>query len=221
MDGHAQGCQSEEDHMPRKVHLLALCLLCLTCFLTLSVLLASQGALGSTNLLENPGFESGTADWYPSSGITFTTSTLHVHSGQWAASLSKTVTSGQIWIRQDVSVVPSATYTVTVWVYENDPNFDKSCLRIAWPGSTWVGSVEACLDGDYGFYRPITLASVIAPTDAATARIWAVAYIGEAVPSIPVYFDDLSLMSSVPPTPTPMGTPFYVPMVVKNYPGGQ
>jgi hypothetical protein len=221
MDGHAQGHQSEEDHMPRKVHLLALCLLCLTGFLTLSVLLASQGALGSTNPLQNPGFESGTADWYPSPDITFITSTLHVHSGQWAASLNKTVTSGQIWIWQDVSVVPSATYTVTGWVYEDDPNFDKSCLRIAWPGSTWVGSVEACLDGDYGSYRPITLASVIAPPDAATARIWAVAYIGEAVPSIPVYFDDLSLTSSVPPTPTPMGTPFYVPMVVKNYPGGQ
>ena len=227
MDGHAQGHQSEEGHMPRKFHLLALCLLCLTGFLTLSVLLASQGALGSTNLLENPGFESGTADWYPSSDITFTTSTLHVHSGQWAAALNKGGTTWQIWIWQDVSVVPSAAYTVTGWVYENDPNFDKACLRITWRGSTWLDSVEDCLDGDYDFYRPITLASVIAPPDAVTARIKAVAYIGAADPSIPVYFDDLSLTSSVPPTPTPTtapaptGTPFYVPMVVKNYPGGQ
>jgi hypothetical protein len=221
MDGHAQGHQSEEGHMPRKSHLLALCLLCLTGFLTLSVLLASQGALGSTNLLQNPGFESGTADWYPLTGITFTTSTLHVHSGQWAAELNKSGTMGEIWIWQNVSVVPSAAYTVTGWVYEDDPKFDKSCLRITWPGSTSSDSVEACLGGDYGDYRPITLASVIAPTDAVTARIWVVADIGEPNPSIPVYFDDLSLTSSVLPTPTPVGTPFYVPMVVKNYPGGQ
>ncbi|NIN64416.1 MAG: hypothetical protein GTO63_06885 [Anaerolineae bacterium] len=218
MDRHAQGRQSEEDHTPRTFHPLALCLLCLTGFLTLCVILASQNAIGSTNLLKNPGFESGTADWYPSSGTTFTTSTLHVHSGQWAASLNKGGTTGEIWTWQDVSVVPSAAYTVTGWVYEDDPNFDNACLRITWRGSTWLYSVEECLEGDYDFYRPITLASVIAPPDAVTARIMAVADIGAVDPSIPAYFDDLDLTSSVPPTPPPMGTPFYVPIVVKSYP---
>ena len=216
MDRHEQDRQSEDGHAAGKPHLLALCLLSLTALLALSVLLASYSALGSTNLLSNPGFENGTSNWQPSFDITFTTSTQHVHSGEFAASLYKSGTIGEIWIRQDVSVVPSAAYTLTGWVYNDDAKYDQVCLRIRWRASDWLGAVQDCLEGDYDFYRAITLPSVIAPPDAVTARIMAVADISTASPQEPVYFDDLSFTSNIPPTPTPMA--FYVPLVVKSYP---
>lgn len=216
MDRHEQDQQSEGGHGAGKPHLLALCLLSLTALLALSVLLASYSALGSTNLLSNPGFENGTSHWYPSYGITFTTSTLHVHSGQWAASLIKTDTGGEIRIFQDVSVVAGAAYTLTGWIYDDDAKYDQVCLRIRWRASDWLGAVQDCLEGEYDFYRPITLSSVIAPPDAVTARIMAVADISTVSPQEPVYFDDLSFTSNIPPTPTPMA--FYLPLVVKSYP---
>lgn len=220
MNGHERDQQSEDDHETRKRRLLALCLLIPLALLTLSVLLASQSALGSTNLLSNGGFESGTSNWQPSYeyGITFTTSISPVHSGQWAASLISTDPSGEIWIRQDVSVVPSATYTLTGWVYMDDANFAQACLRIRWRGTEWLDSVQTCLYGQNDFYRPITLGSVIPPSDTVTARIMAVAEIGPTGPQEPVYFDDLSFTSDIPPTPTPIA--FYVPLVVKNYASG-
>jgi hypothetical protein len=220
MNGHERDQQSEDDHKTRRPRLLALCLLIPLALLTLSVLLASQSALGSTNLLSNGGFESGTSDWQPSHtlGITFTTSTVHVHSGQWAASLIRIDTGGEIWIRQDISVVPSATYTLTGWVYMDDANFAQACLRISWRATEELDSVQTCLYGQNDFYRPITLGPVIPPSDTVTARIMAVGDINEASPSNPVYFDDLSFTSNIPPTPTPMA--FYVPLVVKNYASG-
>lgn len=218
MNGHERDQQSEDDHKTRRPRLLALCLLIPLTLLTLSVLLASQSALGSTNLLSNGGFESGTSDWQPSYGISFTTSISPVRSGQWAASLIMTHTTGEISIRQDVSVVPSATYTLTGWVYMDDSYFTNACLRISWRDTEELDSVQTCLDGQNDFYRPITLGSVIPPSDTVTARIMAVAEIGTTGPQEPVYFDDLSFTSDIPPTPTPIA--FYVPLVVRNYPSG-
>jgi hypothetical protein len=117
-----------------------------------------------------------------------------------------------------VSVVPSATYTLTGWVYMDDANFAQACLRIRWRDTEGLDSVQTCLDGQNDYYRPITLGSVIPPSDTVTARIMAVGDISEPNPPSPVYFDDLSFTSNIPPTPTPMA--FYVPLVVKNYPSG-
>lgn len=220
MDGHAQGHQSEEGRTPRRIPLLALCLLCLTTLLVLSVLLSTHRALAAANLIANPGFEDGIGNWQPLLGITFTTSTQHVRSGDWAAALSKSGTTGLIWIFQDVSVVAGATYTLTGWVYQNDPKFDQACLRIRWRGSDWLNTQQWCVASPADYFRPITSEAVIAPVGAITARVMAVADISEANPSIPVYFDDLCFTSSLDPPPTPMGTPFYVPMVVKNYATG-
>jgi len=213
MDGHEQDRQSEDGHAAGKPHLLSLCLLSLTALLALSVLLASYSALGSTNLLSNAGFENGTSNWQPSFDITFTTSTQHVHSGEFAASLNKSGPIGEIYIFQDVDVVAGAAITLTGWVYKNELMFDRACLRIAWPGSQ-SPDVESCLEANDDLYRAITVTSATAPTD--TARIMAVANISTRDPQEPVYFDDLSVTSNIPPTPTPMA--FYVPLVVKSYP---
>jgi len=218
MDRHEQEQQSEDGHGAGKPHLLALCLLSLLALLTLSVLLASQSALGSTNLLTNPGFENGTSDWQPSYVITFTTSTLHVHSGEWAASLNSSgPAGGEIYISQDVDVVPGAAITLTGWVYKDERMFDRACLRIDWRNLQWP-AVQDCLETNDDLYRLITVTAATAPTD--TARIMALAIISEPTPPNPVYFDDLSLTSSVEATPTPTlpGTPFYLPLAVKNYP---
>lgn len=216
MDRHEQDRQSEDGHGAGKPHLLALCLLSLLALLTLSLVLAASTALESANLLTNGGFEDGTEGWTASSVATFVTVTDPVSSGNWAASLYKSGTIGEIWIRQDVSVLPSAAYTLTGWIYDDDAKYDQVCLRIRWRASDWLGAVQDCLEGDYDFYRAITLPSVIAPPDAVTARIMAVADISTASPQEPVYFDDLSFTSNIPPTPTPMA--FYVPLVVKSYP---
>jgi len=219
MNGHERDQQSEDDHNTRRPRLLALCLLIPLALLTLSVLLASQSALGSTNLLSNGGFESGTRGWqsFPPAA-TFITVTEPVTSGTWAASLNKGGTIGEICIFQDVEVQAEATYTLTGWVYMDDANFAQACLRISWRGTEELDSVQTCLYGRNDFYRPITLESVIPPSDTVTARIMAVGDISEPNPSNPVYFDDLSFTSNIPPTPTPIA--FYVPLVVKNHPSG-
>lgn len=218
MNGHERDQPSGDGHKTRKPQLVAISLLVPLALLTLSALLASQSALGSTNLLSNEGFEDGTTDWVNSPHTTFITVTEPVTQGAWAASLNESGAVEEIYIFQDVDVEAGATYTLTGWVYMNDDKFNEACLRIRWRGSVWIDRVQTCLEGKYGSYRPITVGSIIAPTDAMTARIMALASIRDA-PDEPVYFDDLTFTSNIEPTPTPtpMGTPYYVPLVVKSY----
>lgn len=218
MDHDERPHESGDGHGTRRPQLLALSVLFPVALLALSLLISSGNALGSTNVLKNGGFEDGTSYWYPSYGITFTTSTLHVRSGDGAASLVRDDTIGEIWILQDMSVVPGATYTLTGWVYQNEPNVDQACLRIRWRGSDWLDTEQWCAPGQADYYRPFTSEPVMAPPDAITARVLALADIGESGMQEPVYFDDLSFTSSLDPTPAPAGTPFHVPLVLKHYP---
>jgi hypothetical protein len=130
----------------------------------------------------------------------------------WAASLSRSDIPGPIWIHQDVTVFAGETYTLTGWVYKDEPKFDRVCLRIRWRESEKLDE-EDCVDVNDDEYRAITVGPTVAPADAGdtlTARIMAAADISEANPSNPVYFDDLSFTSSLELMP------FYLPLVVKN-----
>jgi hypothetical protein len=217
MKGHEQGQQTKEGHAASKPLLLGFSLLFPLVLLIFSLILASQGALGSTNLLTNGGFEDGTTGWTKFlADVIFVTVTDPVHSGEWAASLNRKHVPGEIWIYQNVDVVAGTTYTLTGWAYNNEPSFLQVCLRIKWLNSQYPDVESSCLDGLAAYYRPITVSSATAPPDATTARIMAVAEIADPNPPNPVYFDALSLTSNIPPTPTPI--PCYVPLLLKDYP---
>src|SRR2546423_1384426 len=79
------------------------------------VLISTQLASAATNLVSNPGFESGLAGWSCSGGSTVGSP---VHSG--SAALSAAVSnSDTAQCTQNVSVVSGAQYTLTAWVQGN------------------------------------------------------------------------------------------------------
>jgi hypothetical protein len=175
----------------------------------LSFFLTLKTALGwDQNLLQNGGFEQGTSGWGASYGATFITVTDPVSSGNWAAALSDT--TGEIYIQQEVDIVPGATYTLTGWIYKKGPGFNEACLGIEWVES---GSpdLQECVSGDNNYYRPVTVSIAAAPSDASSAMIVARADIRPTNLIIPVYFDELSLTSNM----TRIG---FLPLSLKNYP---
>src|SRR5256885_15925402 len=91
------------------------------------VLVTTQLASAATNLVTNPGFESGLAGWSCSGGSTVGSP---VHSG--AAALSGAVSnSDTAQCTQDVAVVSGAQYTLTAWGQGNYvlPRVTGRCLR--------------------------------------------------------------------------------------------
>jgi hypothetical protein len=174
------------------------------------LLLSLATALGQTDHLINGGFEEGTSGWTASSETSFVTVTTPVSSGNWAASLSDLDANYDISIYQDVPVFPGATYTLTGWVYNNEPGFYRVCLRVEWPPPVG-GDSEGCLKGEADFYRPLTVGPVVAPSSVDVARISAVAEIRVPNPPTPVYFDEISLTCSLTPR-------LYLPLLPKHYP---
>jgi hypothetical protein len=216
MNGHEQGQQSRAGCAARRPLLLGFSLLFPLVLLVFSLILAYRGALGSTNLLTNGGFEDGTTGWMKFPGDAIFVSVTHpVHGGDWAASLNREGLPGEIRIYQNVDVVAGAIYTLTGCAYNSESSFNEVCLRIKWLYTGYPDEVSSCLDGVAADYRPITVSSATAPPDATTARIMAVADILSPNPPNPVYFDDLSFTSNMPPTPTPISV--YVPLVFKGY----
>ena len=211
MDDHGAGQQSGGGGRSKRCRFLTLAVVLGLAPVAVSFFLTLKTALGwDQNLLQNGGFEQGTSGWTASYGATFITVTQPVTSGNWAASLDRTDTTGEIWIYQDVVVVPGATYTLTGWIYQNEPGFDEACLRIEWVES---GSpdLQECLPGNNDFYRPITVGPTDAPHDATQARISAAANVGYTQHSYPVFFDELRLTSNM----MPIG---FMPLSLKNYP---
>jgi len=195
------------------------------CFLLLAALLSPSPGRASddSNLLQNPGFEEGTIPWLSSpSAATFvvTDTAEYVHSGIWAASLNKEGGAVPIYIYQDVPVVGGGYYTLSGWVYnyKDSPIGDWAMLRIDWrnsQGSLFTVDSQKLYGDEPGYHeRRIPYDggdSVQAPAAATIARIKCMAYIQEADPETPVFFDELSF--------TFQGSNWrvYLPLVVKNY----
>jgi hypothetical protein len=175
-----------------------------------SLILSFATALGQTDRLINGGFEAGTSGWTASSDTSFVTVTTPVSSGNWAASLSDLGTDYDILIYQEVPVFPGATYTLTGWAYNNEPDFYRVCLRVHWTPPV-EHDREGCLDGGASVYQPLVVGPVVAPSNVDVATIIAVAEIRALDPPSPVYFDEISLTCSLTPR-------LYVPLVSKNYP---
>ena len=211
MDDHGAGQQSGGGGRSKRCRFLTLAVVLGLAPVALSFLLNLDTALGyDRDLLQNGGFEQGTSGWGVSYGATFITVTDPVSSDNWAASLDRRDTPAKIWIYQDVVVVPGAIYTLTGWIYKDEPGFDEACLRIEWLAS---GSpdLQECLYEDHDFYLPLTVSIAAAPSDATRARIRALAEIRSANPPNSVYFDELALTSNM----MPMG---FIPLCLKNYP---
>jgi len=176
----------------------------------LSFFLNLETALGYDNLLGNGGFEQGTSGWTTSPGATFITATDPVSSGNCAASLNRSGTTGLIWAYQDVDIVPGATYTLTGWVYKDEDAYRYALLRIEWwpTGSGMAESGQLTDDND--FYRPMTVGPALAPQDVSRARIKLIADIRTPNPANPIFFDELSLTSTM----MPKG---FLPLSLKSY----
>jgi len=168
---------------------------------------------GPGNLLVNGDFEEGTSRWSESYAATFLTVTAPVSSGGWAASLHKSGVAGEIlYIRQDVQVIPGATYTLTGWIYKDEFAFEYALLRLDWRDSDGADLISPLITDDNPFYRHVTVGPVAAPPDASIARISAVAKIHDPSPANPVYFDNLSLTSNMIPRNR-------LPLLLKNRQG--
>ena len=211
MDDHGAGQQSGGGGRSKRCRVLTLAVVLGLAPVAVSFFLTIKTALAwDENLLQNGGFEEGTSGWTALDWWTFTTVTNPVSSGNWAASLDRHDATGWIWIYQDVVVVPGATYTLTGWIYKNEPGFDEACLRIKWVES---GSpdLQKCLSGDNNYYRPLTVSIAAAPSHTSKARIEARAEVLTGEHENPIYFDELSLTSNMMPVA-------FLPLSLKNYP---
>ena len=196
--------------MSKKPLVLALALASSLSLLMLSLVSATNSALVQDNLLVNGDFEAGISGWnvaYPATAITVTTP---LTSGNWAVALTGTDTAGEIRIYQDVLVFAGATYTLTGYIYKDEPAFRYALFRIEWLNTDLPPVDSDSVTDNTGNYRPITLGPIAAPPDGSKARISAIADLATSDPPSPIFFDDLRLTSNM----MPRGR---LPLLLKNY----
>jgi chitodextrinase len=147
------------------------------------VLVTTQLASAATNLVTNPGFESGLSGWSCSGGSTVSSP---VHSG--AAALSGAVSnSDNAQCTQNVAVVSGAQYTLSAWVQGN-----YVYLGVTGGASIWT-------PGGSGW----TQLSFTFTATSSTAQIYLHGWYAQG----PYFADDVSLVGpggtvTVPPAPT-------------------
>jgi len=199
--------------MSKKAALLALVLASSLSLVVLSLSSASSAPLGPGNLLVNGDFETGTTGWTESYATDFFTVTQPISSGIWAAALNRVGPAlGEISIHQYVTVFPGATYTLTGWIYKDESAFEYAHLRLDWLNADGGDLISPLITDDNPFYRQVTVGPVVAPPDASTAKISAVAKLHTSLPENPIYFDDLRLTSNMIPRNR-------LPLLLKNRQG--
>lgn len=174
-----------------------------------TLLLAARGGQASpvpaSNLLTNPGFESGSDPW-TSSGGQFVVSSAQKHGGCCAAAVSNSGGRGWSGVAQDVPITPLAAYRAGGWTLVADAlNTDSAWLRIE-----WLAGGESAGPGCFSSLPPSTAipawrqwpaAQCAAPSNATHARIRAQIY-AKNQSTLLGYIDDLSFILSAPPPPT-------------------
>jgi hypothetical protein len=84
----------------------------------LTLTIGSGGGGGGTQILANPGFESGSTSWTASSGVINTSSSEPAHSGSWKAWLDGYGTTHTDTLYQQVAIFSShTTATLTFWLH--------------------------------------------------------------------------------------------------------
>jgi hypothetical protein len=188
--------------------LLALCVIPLTSILH---------AKAQDNLLQNPGFEEGTAGW-ESYGGSFGCTGGPVRSGSLAGVV--TVPGGGMTscTRQTLGVCPGDTCCFSGWVAGDGPCDAAVLLQVSWhdmPGGygselrdDGSGTVRLGAPGAYCF---LTTGEVVAPESACSARVKIVVESCAAATAV-VYLDDFSFVRlQAGPTPSPSPTPSPLP----------
>ncbi|MDE3091028.1 MAG: carbohydrate binding domain-containing protein, partial [Chloroflexota bacterium] len=179
-----------------------------TLLLSASLLLAAPTA---TNLLTNPGFESGKTGWSESqkSNFTFSITTTIVHSGTNAAALISNGSTSTKFISQTITtIVPGSSYSFSGYGYIADANVQKIYLRLAWystPDCLNTPQITSTVDSNVittiGSYQLLTANAKTAPSNALCARIRA-SLDPVSSTTATAYFDDLSFTLDSTPTPT-------------------
>jgi outer membrane biosynthesis protein TonB len=171
---------------------------------------SNTASAGPTQLLINPGFETGDTTGWSSVGGDLSIAPVS-NKGDWGAQL---VSDGQehfAKMSQDVPVEPFATYQLSGWVLINDPTVDEVFLHIQWlsagGGNAGIVKSPPLIYGvpEAGTYTILSTGFAVAPSDAATARIIGIVF-GPPASVFSVYFDDLSFTLVAPPPPTPVPT---------------
>jgi hypothetical protein len=152
-------------------------------FLALGSYFGREGTvLAQTNLLSNPGFESGTTDWTksPSTATTGADGT-NPRSGSYAGYITKiNGTTGTVDVYQDVSISEAGSgiyYTFKGYVLypsSQSVNFNNVRLRIQWynsSGSQIGGTVEGSDAPTSDTYQQLSIIGEEALTGAVTARV--------------------------------------------------
>ncbi len=174
-----------------------------------SLMFSPRPIWAASNLLVNPGFESGTTGWSESqkSSFTFAITTTVVHSGTYAAALTSNGSTSSKFISQTITgIAPGSNYSAAGYGYIADANASKIYLRLAWySAADCSGSQLSTVDSNalttLGAYQPMTITSKTAPATAQCARLRAeLDPISNA--STTAYFDDMSFSKDDPPTPT-------------------
>lgn len=177
----------------------------------LAISFASHAAsAGPTQLLTNPGFETGDTSGWSSVGGDLSIAPVS-NTELWGAQLTSDGQEQFAKMSQDVPIESSATYQLSGWVLINDPAVDEVFFHIQWlsAGGGNEGLVKSppLIYGvpEAGTYTMLSTGFAVAPSGAATARVIGVAF-GPTGSVFSVYFDDLSFTQVAPPPPTPVPT---------------
>lgn len=165
---------------------------------------------GQTQLLINPGFETGDTTGWSSVGGDLSRAPVS-NTGDWGAQLVSDGQDVRATMSQQVTVEPFGTYQLSGWALLNDPNLSQVNFQVLWldAGGDLLGQADSpwLVTGQVepGTYTISTTGARVAPDSAVNARVLGTAW-GVDGDAFFVYFDDLSFTEVAPPPPTPVPT---------------
>ncbi len=172
-------------------------------FLVIAFLGAS---FAQTNLLQNPGFETWTGgnpdNWESTGALSASQENTIVHGGSYSVKLYFTSTTTQ-YLYQDIDINGCSPYTISVWVYDNDPA-GRARLYVRWLDSNgnYISSVESDYTSDSDAWQQLTISANSPPNaDSASVQIRLYDVSGSWSGSATIYADDVSF--SLPATNQP------------------
>ena len=141
------------------------------------ILFLSIGLAWADQLIIDGGFESGITDHWIKWGLEgWDVVDSPVRSGSFAAKLVDNAGSVRGYIQQKgIIISPGETYSVSLWVYDNDPDGEVT-IRVYWytsydgSGSS-IGKEVSPASLNSSFYQELTTGEIIAPADANSANV--------------------------------------------------